>query len=348
MTPQPGAFSLPERHQRIDAQLLPKIIELYISTKLADGAIGKGTATTYRVQLNPWFAFWDQCEDTHQHSLSPEIMKIALDWVRTTYRNQHGRPPAPTSVYDCFSRLKQAFAWAFENNCTGNVNLVSWVPPIRQPEVNLYFPDLSEIERMLTAPTGEMRLRDVACMAFLLSTAARRFEAAKAIVENLDFNTQLTNIELGGDHRGACWLRYTKGDAEGHGPGRDVVFCSTAGLLLKCYLRSTGRTSGPIFDLTDSGIGQMIEKHAEAVGLPRLSPHAFRRLFSDHWDEVHGDALRTVLKKQLGHSLKNSDVTEKHYISRNRKRIVREILKYHVSPLDAAKIDWSRFPVHIP
>ena len=219
---------------------------------------------------------------------------------------------------------------------------------MRQPELDLYFPDLKEIERLLAAPAGETRLRDLACMAFLLSTAARRVEAALAVVENLEFNTSPTNIAVGADHCGSCWLRHTKGDAAGEGPGRDVVFCSTAGLLLKCYLRSAGRTEGRIFDLTDSGIGQMIEKHAETAGLPRLSPHAFRRLFSDHWDEVHGDALRTVLKKQLGHSLKGSDVTEKHYISRNRRRIVREIMRYHVSPLDAIQIDWSRLPVHIP
>lgn len=347
MTPQPGTLSLPERHQAIDATLLPQIIELYISTKLADGAIGKGTAVTYRVQLNPWFAFWAQCGDIHRNTLSPEVLKLALEWIRTGYRNQQGRSPAPMSVYDCFARLKQAFAWAFQNNCTGNVNLVNWCPPVRQPEIDLYFPDLREIERLLAAPTGETRLRDVTCMAFLLSTAARRFETALATVENLEFNTPLTSIEAGGNHTGSCWLRHTKGDAAGEGPGRDVVFCSTAGLLLKCYLRSTGRTTGRIFDLTDSGIGQMIEKHAESVGLPRISPHAFRRLFSDHWDEIHGDALRTVLKKQLGHSLKGGDVTEKHYISRNRRRIVREITRYHVSPLGAIQIDWTQYPVHI-
>jgi integrase len=344
----PEAISLPARTAAIDATLLPNIIELYLTTRLAEGVIAAGTANTYRVQLNPWFAFWSQCRDIHQDTLSPEVLKTAHEWIRSTYRNQKGRQASPMSVYDCFIRLKQVFGWAYQANCTGNVNLVGWCPSIKQPDIDLYFPDLAEVQRMLAAPSGETRLRDVACMAFLLSTAARRFETALAAVDNLEFNTPLTNLAVGGDHRGSVWLRFTKGDAAGEGPGRDVVFCSTAGLLLKAYLRSCNRTSGRIFDLTDSGIGQMIEKHAEAVGLPRLSPHAFRRLFSDHWDETHGDALRTVLKKQLGHSLRGGDVTEKHYITRNRRRIVREIMKYHVSPLDSIQLDWAQFPVHVP
>ena len=73
----------------------------------------------------------------------------------------------------------------------------------------------------------------------------------------------------------------------------------------------------------------------------------FRRMLADHWDEVHGLSGRAALKKQLGHAAAASDVTERHYISRNQRRIAREIGRWHVSPLSLTPLDWTRFPVHM-
>lgn len=347
MTPQTGILSLPERRQSIDATLLPEIIELYLSTKLATGTITARTEKNYRNNLNPWFEYWRVCAGQHANLLSPEILAQALAWMRTDYRNVRERTPHETSIRHCWVRLRQVFNWAYKNNCTGTTNLAEWCPPLPEADPTAHFPTMQELAAILAQPAGESRLRDIAVIAFLVSTGARRYEAAHAEVKTLTFATPLTNIAPGADHSGWLVLRKVKGDAEGRGPGRPACFCSTCGLLLKCYLRSVDRREGKLFDMSDSAICQMVDKHAHAAGVPLVSPHGFRRMLADYWDEVHGIGGRAALKKQLGHAIAAGDVTERHYISRNQRRVAREIGKWHVSPLALIPLDWTRFPVHI-
>jgi integrase len=92
----------------------------------------------------------------------------------------------------------------------------------------------------------------------------------------------------------------------------------------------------------------MVDRHAESAGADLVSPHAFRRMLADYWDEVHGLGGRAALKKQLGHAPNSADVTERHYLTKNIRRIAREIGKWHTSPLQAIPVDWSTYPVHIP
>lgn len=341
------AMALPAApHSSIEARLLPQIIEAYLRTIEETGAVKRQTAVSYRQQLKPWLAFWDSCAQIHNYTLSRAILAQALHWIETEYRTQRfDRPLSAMGVYDCFNRLKQVFHWAYRNNATGTIDVAEWCPPLKQPDTPQYFPRPEEIEALLAAPTGIERLRDVACMAFMLSTAARRLETALALVENIEFQTAITNLMVGDDHRGWIHLRHVKGDMTGRGEGRAVVFCSKAGLLLKCYLRAANITEGPIFRITDSGIGLMIRRHTEACGLARISPHALRRMFADTFDEVHGDNGRRVLKKQLGHGLKG-DITDR-YIRRNLRRTAKQIMEMHVSPLDSIELDWETFPVHI-
>lgn len=347
MTAQPGAFTLPERRSTIDATLLPQIIELYLSTKLSTGAIAPRTEQNYRNNLNPWFAYWRCCADQHANMLSPEILAQALAWMRSDHRNARERTPHETSIHHCWVRLRQVFNWAYKNNCTGTTNLAEWCPPLPEADPTAHFPSVQELAAILAQPAGENRLRDIAVIAFLVSTGARRYEAAHADLATLTFATPLTNIAPGADHSGWLILRKVKGDREGRGLGRPACFCSACGLLLKVYLRSVDRTEGPIFGMSDTAICQMVDKHANAAGVPLVSPHGFRRMLADHWDEVHGISGRAALKKQLGHTTAAGDVTERHYISRNQRRIAREIGKWHVSPLALIPLDWTRFPVHI-
>ena len=349
MTPQTGVLSLPERRQSIDATLLPEIIELYLEEKVSSRAISLKTAANYRAYLAPWVAFWESCAAEHDYHLSPAVFQAAERWMRTVYRNKRGWRPDENALAYCFRRLRQVLKWAYENNCTGTMNVMDWCPALENVPTDVLFPSFEEMQAIFAQPAGELRLRDLACMAFLLSTGARRMEVAKARVEALTFLTPLTNLSLGNDHRGYCDLRHVKGDAEGTGKrARVVAFCSECGLLLKAYLRTVNRVSGPIFDMSDVAVGQMVERHATAAGIERLSPHAFRRCLSDYWDEVHGLAGRETLKKQLGHASGSADVTEKHYVSRNPRRIARELLKMHVSPLAQVGLDWQSLPVHLP
>lgn len=342
----PHVMTLPTRQESLDAALLPEILELYFEAKRAE--IAPRTLHSYRNQLAPFLAFWEQQADFHQHRLSQDVLAEAVRWIRSDYRNSRGTPAAPHSVADCIVRMKQFFKWAYQNNCTGPIDLTKWTPARKHVEGRLYFPDVEEMRRLFAAPSGLDRIRDLALFAFLLSTGARLFETARACAGHVEWAGRFESMRVGDDHRGAIWLQHVKGDREGEGAGRYCAFCSAAGLMLKCYLRSAAPPDGStLFGISDSGISQIVKRHALTARLPELSPHAFRRMFADWWDETHGIAGRLVLKRQLGHSLRGQDVTENHYISsKNPRRVIAELLKWHTSPVEHL-LDWRTLPVHI-
>lgn len=341
------ALSLPNAPATVDARLFEEIVTWYLDAKRTQ--IRADTVANYRNQLNPFLSFWKKYAPTHDYKLSPDIMRTSLDYVRHEYLTATGRKPSSSTIFNCFNRLKQVFHWAYRHNCTGTLDLSDWCPILPRVHPFLYFPTLPEIQRVLDMPGDEFRLRDVAMMTFMLSTAARVFETSRAQTGNITFLTPMTDLTTGHDHRGYCLLEQTKGDRDGVSRGRYVVFCSDAGLLLKVYLRSVKRSAAdPAFGLVHSSITHIIRRHGDAAGLGEISPHAFRRAFSDYWDEHLGRELRGVLKLQLGHTPDKSDVTQRHYINPdNPQRLIKELLKHHISPLRELQIDWSAFPVQV-
>jgi integrase len=344
----PTALSRPVEHSSIDAAILDELMDLYLSSHLAEGVITPATHRIYEVQLRPFREYWRQCPHEHGYQLSRAVLARALEWIRAEYIGPKGKLLAYVTVEDCFVRLRGLFHWLYKRHCTGSVDLATWCPEIKHIEPDQYYPTIEEVQRLLDAPTGNFRLRDVTLMTFLISTGARRNEAACAQTGDVEFLTPMTDVTVGNDHRGWCLLRVTKGDRDGVTGGRPVVFCTTAGLLLKVYLRSVSRPPEErIFGIGDVAIGQMIQRHTTAIGVPEISPHAFRRLFSDYWYECQPE-LERLRKAQLGHSISNQDVTMRHYTNhRNKRRTVQQLLERHVSPLDRICLDWSRFPVQI-
>jgi len=338
------AMTLPQRHESVDCALLPELLALYLAAKRRDGSITARTEASYREHLAPFLIWHAAAADK---SLTPERLAEFVAWMRTDYRTRYGHAPAANTTAHCVVRLKGLFNWCYRQNCTGGVNLADWLPIVRKVASRLYFPDALEMQRLFDAVGGLERLRDWALFGFLLSTGARLYEAAHAEAGRVEWNTPSGNLRVGDDHMGSCWLRKVKFDANGEGAGRQVVFCRAAGLLLKVWVRAAGREAGEsLFGLTDSGISQIIRRHAKAAQLPELSPHAFRRMFADNWDATHGMAARTILKRQLGLSLKG-DVTQDSYISRNHRRATAEIMRWHVSPLAGLAIRWDLLPVHV-
>lgn len=338
------AMTLPKHHESVGCALLPDLLEIYLAAKRRDNAISARTEDSYRGHLSPFLQWFAARIDK---SLSPESLSDFIAWMRVDYRTRFDHSPAANTTAHCVTRLKGLFNWCYRENCTGGVNLADWLPQMRKVSSRMFFPNPAEMQRMFDAVHGVDRLRDWALFAVLLSTGARRYEVAHAVMEHVAFNTPLTNLKAGDDHRGSLWLRKVKFDAEGLGAGREVVFCTDAGLLLKVWLRAADRCpEDTIFGLTDSGMSQVVKRAAKDAGLPEISPHAFRRMFADHWDATHGMAARTVLKRQLGHSLKG-DVTQDSYISHNQRRVTAEIMKWHVSPLAQMAIRWDKVPVHM-
>lgn len=338
------AMTLPKKQEAIDITLLPELFELFLQEKKQKGRITAKTEKAYRSHTSP-FMRWLEMQLTKR--VTPLSLTDFLHWMQNEFRTQRGVKAAPNTVSHCVTCLRALFDWCYAQNCTGGVNLSAWLPQVKKIKSQLYFPDALEMQRLFDAVKGIDRVRDWALFAFLLSTGARRFEVALAEVDSISFNTPLNMLTADGDHRGSVWLRKVKFDAAGQGAGRNVVFCSTAGLLLKIWLRAADRHGDDtIFGLTDSGMSQVIRRATHTAQLPEISPHAFRRCFADYWDAVHGAAGRIPLKRQLGHSLGN-DVTQDHYISENPRRVIAEIMKWHVSPLLSMTIRMESMPCHI-
>jgi hypothetical protein len=125
------AMSMPNHQASIDARLLPEIIEAYFADKAPH--LDPQTESNYRVQLHPWIAFWETQTAVHQFTLSPGIFVAALDWIRGAHKNSHGRTPHPTTIFNCFTRVKGVLNWAFKHNCTGNINVAEWCPKLGRP-----------------------------------------------------------------------------------------------------------------------------------------------------------------------------------------------------------------------
>ncbi|MGV0975795.1 MAG: tyrosine-type recombinase/integrase [Azonexus sp.] len=337
-------MTMPAPAESLDATMLPELLEHYFLDKR--GTVSDSTLACYREQLAPFLRWFDeQCPDG---TLSKVRLSEFAQWMRTDYRTRYGTAPSVNTAAHCVGRFKGFAHWAYKAGCTGTVNLADWTPVMRKRTTSLYFPTVDELSRLFASPRGIDRLRDLALFALLLATGMRRMEAAAATVDGVVWATPITDLTLGHDHSGHIHLRKVKFDAEGEGQGRNTVFCSATGLLLKAWIRFADRT-GPdtIFDLTDSGMSQVVKRAAKDAGLPEIAPHAFRRAFADYWHERHGMAGMSILKRQLGHSLKG-DVTFDHYIDpRNDRRVIAEIAKLYVSPVENMFIPWERLPVHI-
>lgn len=336
-------MTMPKPTIAVEASLMPKLFEMYLVERIREGRITPLTVKSYRCQVAPFLVWLDQQPNK---MLTPESFAAFLDWMKHSHLNARGQHPASNTMVHSIHRLIGFFNWCHDKNCTSGVKLSEWLPRLRKKQTRQHFPDVSEMQHLFSAITGVDRLRNWALLGVLLSTGARLEETSHALVRNITFTTPASNLRYGGDHRGSIWLQRVKFDAEGEGAGRDVVFDSKTGLLLKIWLKAGEREpNDTIFGLGGRGISILIQRLTEREKMAEVSPHAFRRAFADHWDAAHGMAARAVLKRQLGHSLKG-DVTQNAYISQNPRRIVAEIMKWHVSPMEQITIDWTTLPVH--
>jgi integrase len=350
MPTSPTDMKRPEPLSFVYAELLEDLIEHYFEHQLSHGIITKTTHRNYRIHMRPFVAWWQEFGPPNQYRLTRQLLQDSLEWIESEYRSLKGEPLARTTIEDCYARVRSVFHWLYRNNCTGSVNIAEWCPRLVRSQPKLYFPTIAEMQTLLSQPAGDYRLRDTAIMAFLLSTGARLFESAAVTRDCVQFDTPVTCLDVDKNHGGYCHLPKTKFDNLGHRGGRHVVFCTKTGLLLKAYLRSVDRQPGDsLFDISDSGISQVIKRYTRQAGLDEISPHAFRRCFSDHWQDTHRREHVLMLKYQLGHSTGTNDVTESRYTNRdNPMRKVRDIQERYVSPLDQIDIPWDRYPVHVP
>lgn len=307
-----------------------------------DRGLSKKTVMMYELQGAPLVEWWLQYGHTHQWKLSQAAFREFDAWMGAEYINKQGNKPSYYIKHKASVVINQFVVWLRSEGCI-DFDIQHWIVKHEAQPVHAYWPTLDDLQRMFDAvPQDRDRLRNTALFAFFLSTGCRRQEAANLMIENVHFQTPLSDISLGSDHSGHALLEITKTKKP-----RTVWFCSKAGLLVKAWLRSTGHSSGLVFRLGDAGIRFAMLKATDVAGVSEVTPHGLRRAWCDWFMVKHAqDAMAmTVAKLQLGHS-NGRDVTSNHYINlRNKSRVIEWLQRYHTSPLEEIEFDWSKFPV---
>lgn len=335
------SLRIPNSERSVYAAELGPVIDLYIADRREE--ITPKAIDNYQRVLRPFVEWWSEHPDDHQYTISKTNLRRFIDWMEEEYRTSYNKQASAYHVAKTLAVLKRVFIWAHKQGCIEQ-DISDLVPQHHDPGRPKYFPTIAELERLLAAPVGQNRIRDTALMAFMLSTAARRFEVQNALIENITFNTPIDRLSLADDHGGYIHLTVVKGNRGGRDPGRYSVFCGKAGLALKLWLSVSGWTSGSIFGLKSSGIRLAVLHSAMRCDLREPHPHAFRRAFIDYWlrNRDEGDAADIARCLQVGHKLTMKSESTGYYFSRDNWRANLELIrKFHISPLAEITIDWK-------
>ncbi len=329
--------------QQLDATHLADLVHAFIEAKRA--IVSPKSLTNYQIDLAPFLTWW-RAQDTTV--LDSAGFAAFVAWLRKDWRNSFGKPATPQVLWRITKRVRQVLDWGHGNGYIP-VSVSGMVPQLPESSRLKYFPDATEIQDLVLAASGDVRIRDASIVTMLAATGARRFELAEACIEDIEFVTPVTTLSTADDHAGALWLRKTKNDRDGFGPGRQVVFDGVAGLILKCYLQGCNRRRGPIYAMTDTNIRNIVHQLGIVADLPRMHPHAFRSAFVDHWSDANaaaGEMAMVALRLQIGHTL-SQDVTNRYRDLRNPVKNLRRIRQFYTSPLMSMRWAWECWPVHL-
>jgi site-specific recombinase XerD len=148
--------------------------------------------------------------------------------------------------------------------------------------------------RVCSADERVLAIRDQALIVLLYSTGMRRAEAAAARVEKYD-------------PRERAWSVVGKGNKE-----RNVYLHQVAAAAVDRWLVTISARRGPAFRPVDrwghvratalsvSAVNLIVERRRAEAGLPRLSPHDFRRTFAGDFLDQGGDLA--ALQRAMGHA----------------------------------------------
>jgi integrase len=339
------ALSLPQE-RIVEASNLAALIDAYIAEKQT--TIDPTALRTYRANLRPFIEWWRVCPDQHGYVLSRSILRKFVDWLTAEYRSSVGNPASDYMIEKCLVLVRRVLRWAHQVGAVSQ-DISELVPMYTAPEQEKYYPSTAELGAVMEVCSGDTKVRDMALWAFLIATGARRMEVAAATVDNLYFATSLDNLAVGDDHSGYVHFRVVKGDNLGRGLGRDSLFCSKAGLLLKVWMRLCERTEGSVFGLTDDGIRFVVNTTGRAAQIDRMHPHACRSAFVSWWLDKNakgGPVADVALRMQVGHKPVTGDA-QAYYRNKNPDYRRRLISNFYTSPLEEITIDWRRLPVHI-
>jgi len=306
----------------IEADILADLFPTYLSER--SRSVNQTTLTNYKIQTQPFFDWWHEHGPRQSFVLTKALLHQFADWLQHDFRTRSGAKASRNTVRTCLTRLRAFFRWLHVSG-RSPLDMSEWLPIPAQPRPTPHILNSDEIHRLFAACEGSLRVRNMALIAFLLETGARRKEAAAITWENVSFHT---------DFSGYCRLEVVKGYLD-FDKRRTVVFGTKCGKLLQLLRITHGHDSGSVFGLTGSGIGQIMTALGNSAGV-EFAAHDFRRTFATYWLKhcaaTSPSLAERLLDVQLGHSPQT--VAQRHYIALTHE----DVAAHYVSPLDGVQL----------
>lgn len=224
----------------------------YIEYRSVRGSTPQGLYAIARYTAD--FVAW--CAQRRVHALDEVSAELLADYPRWlhTYRQKNGRPLAVNSRLAKLIPLRGWFVWLARAGELAFDPAATLELPVGEPRsLPRHIPTLRDVEGMLAQPdlhraTG---VRDRALLELLFATGIRRTEAARAQIDDLDFDRRLLLVRCGKGRkdrmlplgeRAAWWLeRYLREarPALARRPEEAIVFLGAGGRPLSLNWLST-------------------------------------------------------------------------------------------------------------
>ena len=183
----------------VDAVHLHALIDAFLADK--KHRCSARTHENYLNDLQPFLKWWNEHCHIYQHELSETVFDGFIHYLETEYRNAFGRQATTYTKWRVTKRVRQILIYAHHRGFVP-VSIFELCPLYKDSDRLKFYPTSQELYHVILAAEGETRLRDAALIAFAISTGARRFELANARMENLTFDTPITNVRVGDIHTG--------------------------------------------------------------------------------------------------------------------------------------------------
>jgi site-specific recombinase XerD len=205
-----------------------------------------------------------------------DLLAVTTDDLRQFIANLLATRSASTAAtrYRC---LQQFYAWAVRDQLIVTSPMATMRPPT-VPETPVPVVPIEDLRKLLRACEGRdfLELRDTAVIRLMLEPGGmRRAEIAGLTVDSIDLENDVV-VVMG----------------KGRRP-RTIPFGHKSGQALTRYLRARMRhpyakRTGALWltqkgQLTDNGIGQMLERRCTQAGIGKVKPHQLRHTSADLW-----------------------------------------------------------------
>lgn len=317
-----ASLSLMPLGDNVEANILADLFPVYLQER--SKSVNRQTIRNYSIQTAPFFDWWDANARRYGYALSKPALHEFGQWLQHDFRTRAGTKASRNTVHTCVTRMRAFFRWLHVSG-RSPVDISQWldIPALPRPKPRVLTHD--EIHRLFAACDGALRIRNMALIAFLLETGARRVEAAGVTWDNVTFYP---------DFSGHARLEIVKGYLD-FDKRRTVVFGVKAGKLLQLLRIAYGHDTGDVFELTGSGIGQVMTALSKTSGV-EFAAHDMRRTFATYWLKncatTSPSLAERLLDVQLGHSPQT--IAQRHYIALTHE----DVAANYVSPLESIEL----------